>query len=372
MLPALALAPLTLAAVLVLSGLAKLPDSRSTHSMMTLLRLPGVVANAAVARLLPWAELTVAALLLTPWRWTFALGSLAAVLLFLAFWVLIARAMTFDPRPTCACFGRVGDHRITGRTVIRNTILLTLALVTAVVALLGGTATGLLAAFDAGDWAWLLLTVTLAAVTVLVLGTRGDQGAQGPQAGAFSAHVTSQQPGTATSAHKQAGTPAGPVADGLLVDRDLEVIAVGRLAAQQAQLLVLADCWCGSTMVTIDRLPDWRERLPDLGVQLVHTHVPWKEPRLHHLPGVWWDPGARVYSDLQAGASPAAVLVDTRGRVMDGPVNGVEAIEHLVARLSTDVLPSGAGDPAARARAERVTAPDAPVRADGVRAPDAP
>src|SRR5690554_6381235 len=98
MLPALALAPLTLAAVLVLSGLAKLPDLGSTRSMMTMLRLPRVVANATIARLLPWAELTVAALLMTPWRWVFALGALGALIRFLAFWVLVARAMTFDPR----------------------------------------------------------------------------------------------------------------------------------------------------------------------------------------------------------------------------------------------------------------------------------
>ena len=160
MLPALALAPLTLAAVLVLSGLAKLPDPTSTRSMMTLLGLPRAVATTSVARLLPWAELTVAALLLTPWRWTFALGALGAALLFLVFWVLVARAMTFDPRPVCACFGKVGDHRITWRTVARNTILLALALMTVVLALLGGTGTGLLAAFDSGDWAWLLLAVT--------------------------------------------------------------------------------------------------------------------------------------------------------------------------------------------------------------------
>lgn len=349
MLPALALAPLTLAAVLVLSGLAKLPDPGSTRSMMTMLRLPRVVANATIARLLPWAELTVAALLLTPWRWAFALGALGAVLLFLAFWVLVARAMTFDPRPVCACFGRVGDHRITGRTVLRNTLLVALALTTAVVALLGESAMGLLAAFDTGDRAWLLLALVLAAVAVLVLGggARGDRGAQ---AGAVSADATDQQP----------GTPAGPVTDGLLVDRDHEVVPVRQLASQQAQLLVLANCWCGSTMVSIDRLPDWRARLPDLGVQLIHTHVPWEEPRLTHVTGVWWDPGARVYSTLHAGPSPAAILLGAGGRVVDGPVSGVEAIERLVARLSADAIPSPAGEPAAGARAAQVRAPDAP------------
>lgn len=367
MLPALALAPLTLAAVLVLSGLAKLPDPASTRSMMTMLRLPPVVANATVARLLPWAELTVAALLLTPWRWTFALGSLGAVLLFLAFWVVVARAMTFDPRPVCACFGRVGDHRITGRTVLRNTLLVALAMPTVVLALLGESALGLLAAFDTGDRAWLLLALVLAAVAVLVLGggARGDRRAQSR---AVATDTPDRQPGTPAGPVAEGPLADGPVADGprveapladgLLVDPDHEVVPVRRLASQQVQLFVLANCWCGSTMVTIDRLPDWRERLPHLGVQLVHTHVPWEEPRLARVAGVWWDPGARIYSALQAGPSPAAVLLDQGGRVVDGPVNGVEAIERLVTRLATDVTPDPAGGPGARAAAVR--APDAP------------
>lgn len=319
MLPALALAPLTLAAVLILSGLAKLPDPRSTHSMMTELRLPGAVANRPVARLLPWVELTVAALLLLPWRWTFALGSLAAVLLFLTFWVVIARAMRFDPRPACPCFGQVGDHRVGWWTVARNTVLLALALLTTVVALLGGTGTGLLAEFGTGDWMWLLLAAAVATVAVLVLG-------RGPAVDVA----------TGGTPEDLSATPRDDVLQGLLVGRDHEVVPVRRLTSQQDQLLVLANCWCGSTLAAIDRLPGWRERLPQLGVQLVHTYAPWDEPRLTQVPGIWWDPGARVWSTVQAGPSPTAVLVDADGRVTAGPVSGVDGIDGLVDELATD------------------------------------
>ena len=82
---ALSLAPLTLAAVLVLSGVSKLRDTRaSTLSMMRLLRLPRVVASSATARVLPYVELATAALLLTPWAPTFALGAALALGLFVA------------------------------------------------------------------------------------------------------------------------------------------------------------------------------------------------------------------------------------------------------------------------------------------------
>lgn len=344
---ALALAPLTLVAVLVLSGLAKLPDPDSTHSMMRLLRLPSFVANSAVARALPWGELAVAALLLTPWRWTFAVGAAAAILLFLTFWVIVARAMTFDPRPTCGCFGRVGDHRINGRTVTRNTVLVGLALVSGWVALQGGSATGLVMDFDLNDWIWLVLAVALAAVAVFVLGggpsgqakpltkrqlsrleRRRAAGEAAPAGGAQVAAVSEPEPEDYVRA---------PIPAGVLLREDNSTTTMHSLARQQAQLLVLANCWCGSTIEAIDRLAAWRERVPQIGVQLVHTLPPFEEPRLAGVDGVWWDPGSQVYAAFNAGASPAAVLLGADGLLAGGPVNGVEAIEEFVSDIAAEL-----------------------------------
>lgn len=339
MLPALALAPLTLAAVLVLSALAKLPDPGATHSMMVALRLPRAVAHAAVARLVPWVELTVAALLLTPWRWTFAVGSLAAALLFLTFWVIVARALSLDPRPSCSCFGQVGDHRITGRTLTRNTLLLALALATTTLALQGGTGTGLLTEFTTSDWAWLTLTVLVAGLTVLVLGNNADDEDDEDEEG---------------GAEEGAGAGGGTVPDGVLLDREHDVFTLGELAVHHPQLLVLTNCWCGSTLAAIDRLPTWRARLPQLDVQLVHTVAPWDEPRLTGVSGVWWDPGGQVYTALRAGVSPAAVLLTPDGRVADGPVNGVETIGRFVDDLAAELARADHPDPA------EVTGPDVP------------
>ncbi|WP_134773946.1 MauE/DoxX family redox-associated membrane protein [Ornithinimicrobium flavum] len=341
--PALALAPLTLAAVLVLSGLAKRPDPSSTHSMMRLLRLPAPVATMPTARALPWGEIGTAALLLTPWRWTYALGALAALGLFLTFWVVIARAMTFDPRPTCGCFGRVGDHRINGRTVTRNTVLVGLALIAGWIALQGRSATGLLADFSTDDWLWLALAVALAAVTFLVLG-----GAPTGQRPARAGRRARQDQATPSSQEETAELEyvRTPIPRGVLVDRDHQTVSLHALARQQAQLVVLANCWCGSTVAAIDRLPAWRDRLPQLGVQLVHTLRPFDEPRLATTTGVWWDPGATVYETLRAGASPAAVLLGADGLLAGGPVNGVEQIEEFVADIAAELAPTGPEPPA--------------------------
>lgn len=328
---ALALAPLTLVAVLAFSGAAKLGDPTSTASMIRLLRLPRVLHAPGVARALPFVELLTAALLLSPWRWTYAAGAAAALGLFTAFLVVVARAMTFDPRPTCGCFGRVGDHRINGRTVGRNVLLLGLALVTGWIALRAGSAASLIAEFGAGDWWWLVLAVALATVAVLILGGGSPVGSGGtPRTGA---HTDAHDHG-APDPEDGLDYVRVPIPRGVLLSCDLQVVSLHELARERAQLLVLVNCWCGSTMEAIERLADWRDRLPQLDVQLVHTQRPWDEPSLTGVTGVWWDPGAAVYTALGAGASPAAVLLGADGLLAGGPVSGVPALDELVTEIA--------------------------------------
>ncbi|WP_122263167.1 MauE/DoxX family redox-associated membrane protein [Ornithinimicrobium cerasi] len=334
---ALSLAPLTLAAVLLLSGVAKLGDPGSTASMIRLLRLPGFLGHRLVPRTLPVLELATAALLLTPWRLTYAVGAALSLGLFTAFLVVVARAMTFDPRPTCGCFGRVGDHRITGRTVGRNALLLALALVAAAVAVGGDAAGALVARYDLGDWLWLGLSVALAVVAVLVLGGPGGAAPRGRGRRDRARDRTTTSAVTDDAPQAEADYVRSPIPRGVLLSRDLEVRTLHSLARERAQLLVLANCWCGSTMEAVERLASWRERLPQLDVQLVHTLRPWDEPRLQDLDGVWWDPGAVVYDALGAGVSPAAVLLGADGLLAGGPVNGVAALEEFVADVEAEL-----------------------------------
>lgn len=361
--PALSLAPLTLAAVLVLSGVAKLRDSGSTVSVLRLLRLPGFVTNRATARALPFVELVTAALLVSPWRWPFLAGAVLALGLFVIFWVVVVRAMGFDPRPTCGCFGRIGDHRITGRTVVRNTLLVALAGLALWIGLAGTSTGALLSRYTANDLWWLLLTVVAAAVVVMVLGGgapvaratphrhRAEQGRTAtPAAGA----------GTATPAAGAAQEqPVDPELDyvrlpiprGVLVGRDHGTVALTHLARSQAQLVILVNCWCGPTLEALDRLPRWRERLPRLGVQMVFVPHPFDAGSLEPtLTGIWWDPGSRVYDDLGVGSSPGAVLLGADGLLAGGPVNGVDGIERFVADIEAEL--AGAAPPEAPGQAQ--------------------
>lgn len=320
---ALSLAPLTLAAVLVLSGLAKLPDPGATTSMVAALRLPAVLRRRWVSLALPALELAVAVLLLTPWPWTYALGASGALALCVVFLVVVVRAMGFHPRPTCSCFGRVGDHRITGRTVLRNALLVALSLVALLIALDGGSAGAMVAAWTADDWLWLGMTLAVAATAVLVLGRGAPEDASDPP---------TVPAGTGLSAPGPGRSPAA----GVVVDEDLRPSSLIALTRAGPQLLVLVNCWCGPTFAVLDELPRWRERLPHLGVPLVHTLAPWGEPRLQGVDDVLWDPGSQLWAALDAGAGPAAVLVDRGGVLLRGPITGIPAIEELVEHLAAD------------------------------------
>lgn len=317
---ALSLAPLTLAAVLVLSGLAKLPDPGATTSMVAALRLPALLRRRWVSLALPTLELAVAVLLLTPWPWTYALGASGALALCAAFLVVVVRAMGFHPRPTCSCFGRVGDHRITGRTVLRNALLVALSLVALLIALDGGSAGALVAGSSMQDRLWLGMTLAVAATAVLVLGRGAPEDASDPPAG------------TGRSGDGAGRSPA----TGVVVDENLRPSSLVALTRAGPQLLVLVNCWCGPTFAVLDELPRWRERLPQLGVPLVHTLAPWSEPRLQGVEGVLWDPGSQLWEALDAGAGPSAVLVDRGGVLLRGPVTGTPAIEELVDHLAGD------------------------------------
>lgn len=73
---------LTLAAVLVVSGVAKLRDPRATRDAFTALRVPDVVPADASARALSWAEIALAALLvLAPGGWLLPVAVALALLM---------------------------------------------------------------------------------------------------------------------------------------------------------------------------------------------------------------------------------------------------------------------------------------------------
>src|SRR5579863_391993 len=118
------LSRLLLAGVFAFAGLAKLRDPRGSRKSLLDFGVPAVLAP-ALAVLLPLAELAGAtALLVTP----FAAGGASGVAALLA---LFAAAVSINlargRAPSCQCFGQLSSSPVSWRTLVRNAVLLVLA-----------------------------------------------------------------------------------------------------------------------------------------------------------------------------------------------------------------------------------------------------
>lgn len=116
-------------AVLVSSGLLKLGTAPTFRVTLSQFGLPQWTwQDIRFARAFPWCELLLGlavVLVPTPVQLVPAIGILA---LFVAFLVLVARVWRRPTPVSCNCFGGLGDDVVGVRTVIRNGVLVVLAL----------------------------------------------------------------------------------------------------------------------------------------------------------------------------------------------------------------------------------------------------
>jgi uncharacterized membrane protein YphA (DoxX/SURF4 family)/thiol-disulfide isomerase/thioredoxin len=304
---------LTLAAVLLTSGLAKLRDHRATRDAFTALRVPPVVPADLAAPALPWIELALAVLLLVaPATGLVAVATLV-LLLMLAYTALIARALAFDEPVTCSCFGSIGRHDVDRTTLARNVLLTALAAVVLWFAADGGSVPSALGSLDGGGWAALAATLAAAAVTVLVLG--------GP---ATSSPTTPAEEDLLD--YERRATPYGA-----LILHDGTSTSLVQLSASQARLLVVLNPGCGPCVRTAERLDDWAARLaPAVGVVAIYPDEASARAAGEHVPDLSaWEPELNVRRVFSVGA-PAAVLLGADGYLAGGPVAGEDDVAAFV------------------------------------------
>ena len=115
---------LALAGVFAAAAVGKLADRRGGITAAEGLGVPPAMAH-GVAAILPVAELAVAAALL--WVPTAGLGAAAGLFLLALFTCLVVLNLRRGRRPPCRCFGRVGDAPIGAGTVVRNLVLMAVA-----------------------------------------------------------------------------------------------------------------------------------------------------------------------------------------------------------------------------------------------------
>ena len=313
---------LTLATVLLISGIAKLRDTRATRDAFDALRVPSVVPKDAAANALPWIEIVLAVLLLlSPSAWLVPV-TLALALLMLAYAGLVGRALNFDEPVTCSCFGSLGRHDVDRTTLARNVLLVGLAGAAVWFAAEGGSAPAAFADLDSDGWWSLGATAASAAVAVLVVGV--PSGAD---------RVADEE---------LLDYDRRPIPYGVLALADGRTATLAELAATQARLLVVLNPACGPCIRIAERLDGWAAELtPAVGVVAIYPTAESASGAVEHDPELaTWEPERNVRRVFSVG-TPAAILLGADGFLAGGPVAG----EGAVAGFVTDVLAEVSAQP---------------------------
>lgn len=309
--------PLLLIVVLVVSAVAKLRDPRDTGMVFHKLRLPRFLTTIKAPKLLPWGELAVAAgLLLLPGEWYVVTAS-AALLLFVAYLVVVVRALGFGYPLMCGCFGQLGLGWITRQTAIRNGVLVAVAAVTWLDSWRGGCVLERLR--DLGDGWWWLAAVALAMVTTFFVVRESEPPAFLPPEEGDEDYVARPVPYSVLE---------GP--DGLA--------SVWALGDSAARMLVFWDPAQEDSAAIVDRLPAWKSLLAPVRVHLV-SEAEWKTAAALR-PGLaddlLGDPEGKTQAQLGVPV-PGAALLGTDRHLAGGPVDGLEEIEELVEAAAEQV-----------------------------------
>ncbi|MEE1619715.1 TlpA family protein disulfide reductase [Brachybacterium sp. J153] len=360
-------APILQSMALLVSGIAKLGDRRGTQDAMVSLRLPLRRVHPLIASVLPGLEIVLALMVWVPLvPLQVVLGEIA-LLLMLAYLVIIARALTFEEKVSCSCFGSLSAPTVSKATLARNVLLSALAALTLVAA-----ATGTMSETLVRTPLLLLVQVLVLAGTILltVLVVAGTQSEDDEEEAAAVARSRSTGPTAPAAPADPSGAsavgpdPAGPSADGghaagpgTVLDADDELldyertpipaavlqradgslVTLRRLTADRAALLVFVSEGCGPCERALDRMPGW---ISELGPFLQVIAVV-KRPIGQLFPGTLERVGEQVLHDpdfiartaLDANGTPSAVLLGADGLLAGGPVRGGDEVIQFVEEI---------------------------------------
>ncbi|MBL0749143.1 MauE/DoxX family redox-associated membrane protein [Nocardioides baculatus] len=307
---------LTLSAVLLTSGAAKLRDARATQDAFVALRVPSVVPVGPSAAALPWAEIVLAVLLLVSPAAVAWLPAALVLLLMLAYTALIARALRFDESVSCSCFGSIGSHEVGPRTLGRNILLSVIAAIVLWYALQGGSAVDAFGELGAAGWWALLATAAAVAVALLVAAASSS---------AHSAERDVLQDAEIADYERQ------PIPYGVVHRLDGHPLTLVEAATSQARLVIALNANCGPCVRTGEKIDEWARRLhPVIGVIVVYPDEHAARGQTGHSPELsTYEPDwnvRRVFGLLP----PSAVLLGADGFLAGGPVSGEDEVRDLV------------------------------------------
>lgn len=308
---------LLLALVLAVSGAAKARDPQSTRESFYSLRLPLRLTRSAAPRVLPWVELALAVALLLTSGVLQTLVAIGTVALFAGYLMVIVRASRFPEKVECGCLGKLGLGTVGPVTILRNVLLLGLAVVALLDAWRHGSVVRRLLGADAVEWGWLSALAVTVLVTGLMTYASGSPAADPP------------------ADEDLADYERRPTPTLFLTDTQGDRYNLLALSLQQARFVVYANLGCGACMTVIDALPAFQADNPELAVHvLLQRYDEAAQARLDPSLEVFVDPELIFVQFFQLN-SPGAVLFGADGMLAGGPTNGSGAVLELMADIAT-------------------------------------
>lgn len=333
-----AILALGLAAVFAVSGVAKLRTLADAAATLDALRLPAPAPRALVGALaVGELSLAIGLLLPPPLLLIAAIGTVALCAVFL---IVVVRAHRLGSTDSCGCFGTADETPIGTALVVRNSVLLTVA-----VLLLGLVAAGArgvpavaaAASADATTALPLLAAAALVALAVVIVRAHTPAAvAPAPSAPG----LTEAAPDGDTAA----STPTMPTSMHLYELSTKRMVDYRARAFGRAQLLVFIKPGCGSCTATtsyLDEHADALGRVVDVTVAAASDTLDELDGMLGAAPQLTaLDLASRTGASLGVGnRRPLAALIATDGSIVEPLALDAGEIAELI-----DVLVAAAGE----------------------------
>jgi uncharacterized membrane protein YphA (DoxX/SURF4 family) len=316
--------PLTMAVVMLASGIAKLrhPDDLGSWQQ---LGVPAALRRPWLLRLHPWGELVLGVALALLGGILGLLAALVCVALMAAYTWMVIGALRRPEGAECACFG--ARKPVTRVTAVRNVWLTAVSVATAAVIwtnpLFGGAVVSGL-----GDASWIFAAAIATITGLLVVWPSADasNGATVQPVSVVPRRASETPDGDGMLEYIRTRTPAVPVtlADGTTA-------SLRKLAAHKPLLLMAVSETCGACEQVVAQIGHYRELLPEVDVRVLVMDTPedssltdTNEPQSLH------DPQGYVRESIADWPVPTAVLLGIDGMLAGGPESGSDAVDAFV------------------------------------------
>nr|WP_050478640.1 MauE/DoxX family redox-associated membrane protein [Herbaspirillum rhizosphaerae] len=343
--------PILVAAVFATSGILKSADGAETLSFLRRLPLPGWLKNKTVAGLIPLGDFVLAAaLVLAGGGWFLAVG-VATLAVTLAYLAIVVWAWRAPEEIACNCFGSLRREPVSGRTVARNGVLVTAAVVLVLMGAFGypGVPAQVLS-MRADDLAWLLLVLCLAAA--LGWSWLRRPGLTAPSAigaapVAEHADQASQSwspilPPPSSLEHARARTEGMRLPPIELVSRAGDIVYLDKLNKKEDRLVFFIQSGCDACAEIMPLMPLWETLLRGKIEVMAVSQSPRAEfmaahPEVAHFTCYG---GLSAAEKLSIVVSPSMVLLGHEGVVLAGPIAGPDEIAAFMTGLIRAAVPT--------------------------------